>query len=233
MSVHSRLFRTAIVATCVVAAQPAAYAVDGWYFNPQGDGADGAGFVSALNVGGFGFIEQSLSTTQSFAMDFVEHGAYQVRDAASGGPFGAHDITVSYDVGGYVGLFGSDFTNGTIDIYADPVFDFGSTNGTFGADNGARIAQFEALLATRPEIRILRPPPGPRTPVLSFVHRDLDPAEVGSVLAAANVHVRTGFHCAPWVHRHLGTEAAGTVRVSAGPMLTADDIAAAAAAVVS
>lgn len=145
MSFFSRLFRTAIVAICVVVAQPAAYAVSGWYFNPQGSGENDASFVSALNVGGFGFIEQSLSTTQFLAMDFIEHGAYQVRDAATGGPFGAHDITVSYDVAGYSGLFGSDFTNGTIDIYSDPAFDFGSTNATFGADNGTRIAQFEVV----------------------------------------------------------------------------------------
>lgn len=145
MSVVSRLFRTVLVATCFMAMQPAAYAASGWYFNPQGSGAADASFVSALNVGGFGFIQQTLSTSQFLAMDFKEHGAYQVLDAAGSGPFGARDITVSYDVGGYLGLFGSDFTHGTIDIYSDPVFDFGSTDGTFGADNGTRIARFDVL----------------------------------------------------------------------------------------
>jgi len=96
-----------------------------------------------------------------------------------------------------------------------------------------RTTQFEDLLAAAPGIRLIRPPGGPRTPVCSFVHDDLDPAEVGSMFAAADIHVRTGFHCAPWVHRHLGTEAAGTVRVSPGPLLSADDIAAAAAVVAS
>ena len=77
-----------------------------------------------------------------FALDFEEHGAYQVFNDAGTAPFGSHDITVSYAVSGYVGLFGSDFSAGTIDIYADEIFDFGSTNAQFGANNGTRIASF-------------------------------------------------------------------------------------------
>jgi len=65
-----------------------------------------------------------------------------------------------------------------------------------------------------------------RTPVLSFVHGRYDVLELGAVLAGAGVHARSGFHCAPWVHAHLGTEAAGTVRVSPGPETSDDDVAA-------
>ena len=67
-------------------------------------------------------------------------------------------------------------------------------------------------------------PRGPRMPVLSFVRRDLDPSELAAILDAADVHVRAGHHCAPWIHRFLGSELAGTVRVSPGPEITADDI---------
>ena len=56
-----------------------------------------------------------------------------------------------------------------------------------------------------------------RVPILSFTSDSYDPAELGTLLAEAGVHVRTGFHCAPWLHRHLGTEVGGTVRVSFGP----------------
>jgi len=66
--------------------------------------------------------------------------------------------------------------------------------------------------------------PGERTPVLSFVHRELEPADVGAVLDQHDIHVRTGHHCAPWLHRHLGTEAAGTVRISPGADVSAADI---------
>jgi selenocysteine lyase/cysteine desulfurase len=59
---------------------------------------------------------------------------------------------------------------------------------------------------------------------MSFVRRDLDPSELAAILDAADVHVRAGHHCAPWIHRFLGSELAGTVRVSPGPEITADDI---------
>lgn len=96
-----------------------------------------------------------------------------------------------------------------------------------GADFGealARTGELAALLGADGRCRLLLPPPGPRLPVLSFVRSDLDPAEVGAILDAAGVHVRTGHHCAPWLHEHLGTAAAGTVRVSPGPEVTAADI---------
>lgn len=73
-------------------------------------------------------------------------------------------------------------------------------------------------------VRLLGPESGPRIAVLSFTLRDLDPAEAGTMLDAAGVHVRTGFHCAPWIHGCIGTEAGGTIRVSPGPFVSAADI---------
>jgi len=73
-------------------------------------------------------------------------------------------------------------------------------------------------------VRLIGPAAGPRIALLSFTLSDLDPAEAGMILDAADVHVRTGFHCAPWIHAHLGTETSGTIRVSPGPFVTADDI---------
>lgn len=81
----------------------------------------------------------------------------------------------------------------------------------------------ESALRANPRIRVLTPS-GARIPVLSFVHQDLEPADVGAVLDALDIHVRTGHHCAPWLHRHLGTETSGTTRLSPGPDVTADDI---------
>ncbi|MBX3465032.1 MAG: aminotransferase class V-fold PLP-dependent enzyme [Planctomycetes bacterium] len=100
------------------------------------------------------------------------------------------------------------------------------------AAQAARLAQglerLDALaagLAAKPGVRLLLPPVGARVPVLSFVHPGYDPSEIGALCAAAGVQVRTGFHCAPWLHAHLGTQAAGTVRFSPGPELTAAELA--------
>ncbi|MBL8728068.1 MAG: aminotransferase class V-fold PLP-dependent enzyme [Planctomycetes bacterium] len=85
-------------------------------------------------------------------------------------------------------------------------------------------------LAARPGVRLLLPPRERRVPVLSLVHEHYDPSELGALFAAAGIQVRTGFHCAPWLHAHLGTERTGTVRLSPGPQLTAADLAAVLAA---
>ena len=87
------------------------------------------------------------------------------------------------------------------------------------------------LLARKPGVRLLLPPRHARVPVLSFTHETFDPAELGALFDAADVHVRTGFHCAPWIHTHLGTDVAGTVRLSPGPFATAAQLEAAAAVV--
>ena len=86
------------------------------------------------------------------------------------------------------------------------------------------LAALRHALTARPAVRIL-PQTATHTAVLSFVHADYDPAELGAVFAAAGIGVRTGYHCAPWLHEHLGTGAGGTVRLSPGPLLTDADLA--------
>src|SRR5207253_3514050 len=64
-----------------------------------------------------------------------------------------------------------------------------------------------------------------RVGTLSFRSAELPAAEVGGILDQAfDVAVRPGLHCAPYIHRSLGTFPEGTVRVSPGPFSTNDDI---------
>lgn len=69
-------------------------------------------------------------------------------------------------------------------------------------------------------VRVIEPRATPRLPICSFTLTHIDPAEAGILLAEAGIHVRTGFHCAPWIHQHLGTAERGTIRVSVGPFAT-------------
>ncbi len=87
----------------------------------------------------------------------------------------------------------------------------------------AAIDELTAMRAGDARYRVL-PAPGRRTPVLSFVRPDLDPADIGAILDQHDIHVRTGHHCAPLLHPLLGTAAGGTVRVSPGGEISADDI---------
>ncbi len=64
-----------------------------------------------------------------------------------------------------------------------------------------------------------------RVGTLSFRSAALPAAELGGILDQAfDVAVRPGLHCAPYIHRALGTFPDGTVRVSTGPFNTEDDI---------
>ena len=64
-----------------------------------------------------------------------------------------------------------------------------------------------------------------RVGTLSFRHRDLSAAEIGGILDESfSVAVRPGLHCAPYIHRALGTFPDGTVRASPGPFSTIEDI---------
>ncbi len=71
-----------------------------------------------------------------------------------------------------------------------------------------------------------------RLPVLSFTVDGWDPSDVGTFLDVDHcVACRTGLHCAPLIHEHMGTAPRGTVRFSVGPSNTVEDIDVALAAV--
>jgi cysteine desulfurase family protein len=67
--------------------------------------------------------------------------------------------------------------------------------------------------------------PARRVGTLSFRSAALPAAELGGILDQAfDIAVRPGLHCAPYIHRALGTFPDGTVRVSAGPFTTEEDV---------
>lgn len=62
--------------------------------------------------------------------------------------------------------------------------------------------------------------------IVSFTHKDYTPQELGLILDQDfDIAVRTGYHCAPFIHDLLGTkETQGTVRVSLGYWNTEDHV---------
>jgi cysteine desulfurase family protein len=64
-----------------------------------------------------------------------------------------------------------------------------------------------------------------RVGTISFRSAALPAAELGGILDQAfDIAIRPGLHCAPYIHRALGTHPEGTVRVSPGPFNTEADI---------
>ncbi len=64
-----------------------------------------------------------------------------------------------------------------------------------------------------------------QAPVVSFNLKGSTPGEVGAILDQAfDIKVRTGLHCAPAVHRTIGTFPLGTIRLSPGYFNTREEI---------
>lgn len=85
-----------------------------------------------------------------------------------------------------------------------------------------------------PGLRCYGPPAGRnRVGVISIALEGVENHELAAILESSyRIQVRAGLHCAPRIHRSLGTFAAGgTVRFSIGPFTTRDDIILAADAV--
>ncbi|MGE3819757.1 MAG: aminotransferase class V-fold PLP-dependent enzyme [Isosphaeraceae bacterium] len=58
-----------------------------------------------------------------------------------------------------------------------------------------------------------------------IVPEGLSPQDLGSILDTSfGIAVRPGLHCAPFIHRRLGTFPDGTLRISPGPFTTDDEI---------
>jgi cysteine desulfurase / selenocysteine lyase len=83
-----------------------------------------------------------------------------------------------------------------------------------------------AKLADLPSYELFGVTPGvPRVATLSFRHRELAPVEIGGILDESfSIAVRPGLHCAPYIHKAIGTFPDGTVRASPGPFSTIEDI---------
>ena len=65
----------------------------------------------------------------------------------------------------------------------------------------------------------------PRTPVVSFTLPDWKVGDVGYALQTSfDIICRSGLHCAPLIHNHLGTAPEGTLRLSLSRFNTAEEI---------
>ncbi|HBA86525.1 MAG TPA: cysteine desulfurase [Geobacter sp.] len=81
----------------------------------------------------------------------------------------------------------------------------------------ALVDQLLVGLRAMPGIQVFGPPHGERGAAVSFNAAGHDPAALGYLLDTGyDIAVRSGLHCAPDVHRTIGSYPAGTVRVSPG-----------------
>jgi selenocysteine lyase/cysteine desulfurase len=87
-----------------------------------------------------------------------------------------------------------------------------------------KILLHDALSAVH-GVRVLSPRAPDGVPIVTIVADDIDPATLaGRLDREFGVLVRPGLHCAPLVHRMIGTETTGAVRLSIGWASTKDEV---------
>ncbi|MEG1470883.1 MAG: aminotransferase class V-fold PLP-dependent enzyme [Clostridia bacterium] len=109
----------------------------------------------------------------------------------------------------------------------------------FALKHRAEIESYEDELAVRLRthlanmrgIRLLGHASAPKVGVVSFVPSAMDTGELCDTLASEGFALRAGLHCAPSIHRWLGTLHTGAIRASVGIYNTEEDVDALAAAV--
>ena len=94
---------------------------------------------------------------------------------------------------------------------------------TIGRHEVFLIRNMAKKLSQIPGIHVFHAPQH-QSGVLSFVVEGLDCEEVGRRLAAMDIAVRCGLHCAPFAHKTAGTLQTGTVRASVSAFSSERDI---------
>lgn len=104
---------------------------------------------------------------------------------------------------------------------------------TIGAHEGRLAVQMLEGLSVIPGVTVYGDlEPSRRLPVVSFNIGKMPPSQAAYLLDRDyGICSRPGFHCAPFAHRSMGTEEAGSVRLSAGFLNTCADVDAALRAV--
>lgn len=94
------------------------------------------------------------------------------------------------------------------------------------AKNRMLLNELKNILLTSPKIKIYEPVNGDCSAgILSFNIEGWSPADVGMVLFDSfDIYCRTGLHCAPMIHKEMGTWPNGTVRLSCSGFTTMDEI---------
>lgn len=127
-------------------AASAGVVLNDWFFNPAGTGVGTARQVSEYwDITGNAFIDLTNGPGTSFA--FTEYGVFQSTGADGGAGWGSfgREVTALLTATG-VGNYASGFmfTGGTLSLYADSSFDYGTNSAgvapVYGANNGTLLA---------------------------------------------------------------------------------------------
>lgn len=144
-NLHKLCFGTLTLAAVLGAPVAHANAV---LFDPSGAGNVNAVAMADSGLYGNGFVTTIGNTQNASQFYFIEQGAYHLSQTTFASVQNNHDITALYSVIG-IGTLGStqlSFVGGSVALYADSNFNFGTASPNspvvFGANDGTQIATF-------------------------------------------------------------------------------------------
>ena len=143
---YAKRIKLGLSALAIAVSAQSAFAASAWQINPLGSGVANASSVSEIKVGGVGFVQLLPNGYNSPLFTFIETGVYRALNADGSGPLGANGVTVTWAVSGsgnFLYASALHLNSGSVNLYADANFDFGTSAGTYGADNGTKVASFD------------------------------------------------------------------------------------------
>jgi hypothetical protein len=150
MKFMKKLACAAAVAMTMAGGANAATVLNNWVFNPVGGGfSSGQKVNEYLDVNGNAFIQ--INPTGGSSFSFKENAVFNIVQADGKGKlfpvnFPGGNITATFEAAGTGNFSGAfTFSGGTIRMYQNPTFEYGSTVGYFGADQGNQIAEFTVM----------------------------------------------------------------------------------------
>lgn len=150
MKFMKKLACAAAVAMTMAGGANAATVLNNWVFNPVGGGfSSGQKVNEYLDVNGNAFIQ--INPTGGSSFSFKENAVFNIVQADGKGKlfpvnFPGGNITATFEAAGTGNFSGAfTFSGGTIRMYQNPTFEYGSTAGYFGADQGNQIAEFTVM----------------------------------------------------------------------------------------
>jgi hypothetical protein len=150
MKFVSKFAVAAVAAYSFAGVASANVVLNNWVFNPIGTGFQSGQVINEyLDVNGNAFIQ--LTATSASTFNFVEHAVFNIRQADSNGQlfplnYAGGNISATfeaYGTGNFSGAF--TFTGGKITMYQNPLNQYGTTAGIYGANLGTVIASFDVL----------------------------------------------------------------------------------------
>ena len=142
------------------------------------------------------------------------------------GGTGRNSSVITYDAGDYEYEVGTQNAVAFAGLNAGVLYVMARGIDSIAEKERSRMRRIYSALSSRPDVTVYAGDDGDsRGPLLSFNINGMKPQDAAYILYNAyGITLRTGLHCSPLIHKALGTQPYGTLRVSVSDLTADSDI---------